>query len=73
MAIEFEMVGEVLRGYVIKQNGEKVEFTGHKLCASTGEGVTGEMLAAFRYGEKYGKKLAAEALCKKLEEVIGVA
>lgn len=73
MTIEFEMVNGVLRGYVIGQKGERKEFGGHKLSEFTGEGVTGEMIAAFSCGEKRGKKLATEALYKKLREVTGSA
>ena len=70
MTIEFELDGEELKGYVINKEGEKIPFTGHKFCDLTGEGVTQEMLAAFRYGRKLGRQGAAKALHKKLKEII---
>lgn len=70
MTIQFELDGEELKGYVITEEGEKIPFKGHKVCAFTGEGVTIEMLEAFRYGEKLGKEEATNALCKKLRKIM---
>lgn len=69
--VQFELEDEVLKGYVVV-DGEKIPFRGRRISCFVGEGVTVEMLEAFRYGRRLGRGESVNIIAKELKKIVEV-